>query len=162
MEYLAEYQKVARDCGLSPAQKRQYLHNLLRGDAKRFHIDQVENQVKNFDQAVLVIENEYNSVVRQNRVKTYLGTLRLSKIVTDGLDELAALEKATEPLSRIATRGLSFQQLYGELEAALHLEREAKVAVIRDKASSIAKPIDSEANEFLGILLRSRKVSESP
>eukprot|EP00171_Calliarthron_tuberculosum_P023415 IDg23415t1 len=173
MEYVAEYQQVARDYGLSPAQKKQYLHNLLRGDAKRFYLDQVDNQVNNFNQAVLVIENEYNSVVRQNRVKTYLGTLRLSKFVTDGLDELAALEKvyklitklspqvpqshrgeahkieylrnstvgfswATEPLSRIATHGLSFQQLYGELEAALHLEREARVAVIRDKASSIA------------------------
>eukprot|EP00171_Calliarthron_tuberculosum_P023645 IDg23645t1 len=102
IEYVAEYQQVARDYGLSPSQKKQYLHNLLRGDAKRFYLDQVDNQVNNFNQAVQVIENEYNSVVRQNRVKTYLSTLRLSKFVTDGTDELSALEKVYKLITKLS------------------------------------------------------------
>ena len=40
-----------------------------------------------------------------------------------------------EPLSRVATHGLSFQQLYGELEAALQLQKEAKQAMLRDAAT---------------------------
>ena len=42
---------------------------------------------------------------------------------------------ATEPLSRIATHNLTFQGLYGELDSALHLDKEGKIARVRDKAS---------------------------
>lgn len=170
MEFVAEYQQVARDYRLSPRQKLQYLHNLLRADAKRFYLDRVDGYATGFQQAVDLVESEYNSVVRQNRVKTYLGNLRMSSFAAEGLEPAASLEKtyklitklapqvprshrgdahkveflrnavvgnswATEPLSRIATHGLSFQQLYGELEAALHLDREAKLATIRDGAT---------------------------
>ena len=40
-----------------------------------------------------------------------------------------------EPLSRVATHGISFQQIYGELEAALQLQKEAKQAMLRDSAT---------------------------
>ncbi len=40
-----------------------------------------------------MISKEYNSVVRQNRVKHYLSGVRLNKFVTDGLNESEALEK---------------------------------------------------------------------
>lgn len=69
MEFVAEYQQVARDYSLTPPQKKQYLHNLLRGDAKRFYLDRIENFVNTFQQAVEMIDKEYNSAVRQNRVK---------------------------------------------------------------------------------------------
>eukprot|EP00171_Calliarthron_tuberculosum_P018940 IDg18940t1 len=159
IEYVAEYQQVSRDYGLSPTQKSSTCTTYFAGMRS----------------------------VRQNRVKTYLSTLRLSKFVVDGADELSALEKvyklitklspqvpqshrgeahkieflrnstvgfswATEPLSRISTHGLSFQQLYGELEAALHLEREARVAVLRDKASSVMKNGNSSSSTVPGIL----------
>lgn len=113
-----------------------------------------------------MVESEYNSIVRQFRVKNYLSTLRIHSFSTDGFDDSAALEKVykmitklapqvpksyrgdthkveflrsavvgsawtTEPLSNIATHSLTFQQLYGELKSALHLEKEAKAAVLR-------------------------------
>lgn len=54
----------------------------------------------------------------------------------------------TDPLSRIATHGLTFQQLYGELEAAMHLEREAKRAIIQDNAGS-STLVRSESKEAI-------------
>ncbi|GAB0489865.1 hypothetical protein MMPV_001091 [Pyropia vietnamensis] len=167
-EYVAEYQQVARDYELTASQKLQYMHNLLRGDAKRFFLDRVHGTAATFAQAVDMVSAEYNSIVRQDRVKNYLSGLRLSSFVKDGTDVTAALEKtyktisklapqvprshhgesykveflrnavvgnswATEPLSRIATHCLTFQQLYGELEAALHLHNEACLAVKRDE-----------------------------
>lgn len=166
-EYVAEYQQVARDYELTATQKLQYLHNLLRGNAKRFFLDRVHGTAATFAQAVDMVSAEYNSIVRQDRVKNYLSSLRLSSFVKDGTDTTAALEKtyktisklapqvprshhgesykveflrnavvgnswATEPLSRIATHSLTFQQLYGELEAALHLHNEARLAIMRD------------------------------
>ncbi len=59
MEYVAEYQRVARDYNLTPTQKLQFLHNLLRGDAKRFFLDRVDNYVSNFTQAV---ENDQQGI----------------------------------------------------------------------------------------------------
>ena len=37
MEFVDEYQQISRDYALSMTQKFQYMQNLLRGDAKRFH-----------------------------------------------------------------------------------------------------------------------------
>lgn len=42
---------------------------------------------------------------------------------------------ANEPLSRVATQGLTFQQLYGELEASLQLHLEAESASAKDDPS---------------------------
>lgn len=42
----------------------------------------------------------------------------------------------TELLIHVATNGLTFQQLYVELEAAMNLAREAKMAIIRDNTES--------------------------
>lgn len=169
-EFVAEYQQVARDYNLTESHKKQFLHNLVRGDAKRFYLNQVQTYTTTFAASVQMVESEYNSVVRQNRVKNYLNSLRLNKFIVEGADELSALEKvykliiklspqvpqshrgeahkteflrnatvgaawATEPLSRIATHNLTFQEVYGELEAALHLNREAKMAEMRDKVS---------------------------
>eukprot|EP00171_Calliarthron_tuberculosum_P003182 IDg3182t1 len=141
-----------------------YLGMTFRDKESKFSGDLVNN----FTEAIRMIDNEYNSIVRQNRVKNHLAGLRLSKYTSEGLDDLLSLEKvyklitklspqvpmshrseahkieflrnatvgypwATEPLSRVATHGLSFQQLYSELEAALHLAREARLANIRDK-----------------------------
>ncbi|OSX74486.1 hypothetical protein BU14_0287s0005 [Porphyra umbilicalis] len=52
MEYVAEYQQVARDYDLSPSQCFQYLRNLLRGDATRFYLDKVQPYATSFTQAV--------------------------------------------------------------------------------------------------------------
>ena len=41
MEYVSEYQQISRDYNLNAAQKLQYLHNILRDDAKRFYLNHV-------------------------------------------------------------------------------------------------------------------------
>ncbi len=140
----------------------------MSGDSKRFYLDSVFPHVQTFNHAVELIEQEYNSSVRPNRVKNVLNTLRLQGKLGENQEEGEALAKvykiisklaqqvpnshrgnahkieflrnavvkcdwATEPLSRIATHNLSFQQLYGELEAAHQLDKEAKLAVLRDK-----------------------------
>ena len=189
-EYVSEYQQVARDYSLTPKQKKQYLHNLLKGDAKRYYLDRVDNEINTFAEAVRMIGEEYNSLVRQNRVKNHLTGLRITKYTDNNLDELEALERvyktitklspqvpashrseahkieflrnsvigqpwATEPLSRIATHELSFQQLYGELEAALHLSREAKLANLRDRViCTTSKPADEDIGQVPGILFQ--------
>lgn len=171
MEFVDEYTQIARDYSLNPPQKLQYLHNLFRGDAKRFFLDRIASYATTFQQAVEMVTSEYNSPVRQTRVKNYLNTLRVSSFVSKGLAVPEALsqvykvitkysrqaprshqgeahkveflhnavigyEWSHEPLSRVATHDLSFQQLYGELEAALQLYNEARLAIIRDRASS--------------------------
>lgn len=51
---------------------------------------------------------------------------------------------ATLPLIRIATHNLSFQELYGELEAALHLQLEANIAMMHDNGTSRTKYLRSD------------------
>ncbi|KAK1863391.1 hypothetical protein I4F81_005947 [Pyropia yezoensis] len=93
MEYVAEYQQVARDYDLSQEQRFQYMHNILSGDAKRFYLDRVQSYATSFSQAVDMVSTEYNSIVRQNRVKNYLVGYRMSTLLGDGVTEAAALEQ---------------------------------------------------------------------
>ena len=116
-----------------------------------------------------MLESEYNSAVRQSRVKNYLNTLRVTSFVAQRTEMSAALAKvcksiihlsrqaprshqgdahkveflrnavvgtpwSSEPLSRVATHDLTFQQLYTELEAALQLDKESKLAILRYRA----------------------------
>lgn len=39
MDFLDEYQQISRDYKLNPAQKLQYLYNILSKDAQRFNLD---------------------------------------------------------------------------------------------------------------------------
>ncbi len=68
-EYVAEYLHIARDSNLSNQQKLQNLHNIVGGDAKRFYLYVDLPNVSTFNHAVELIVHEYNSIVRQNRVK---------------------------------------------------------------------------------------------
>lgn len=43
--------------------------------------------------------------------------------------------RSHEPLSRLATNHLSFQQLYGELKAAFQLHKKLRIVTLRDEAS---------------------------
>lgn len=184
-ECVTEHQQVARDYDLSQNQRFQYMHNILSGDAKRFYLDKVQSYATSFNPAVDMVITEYNSVVRQNRVKNYLAGYRMSALLREGVSEAAALEQtyititkltpempcfhqgdahkveflrnavvgsplATEPLTWTAALGLSFQQLYGELEAALHLHKEARLAVAHASASGHGP---QDVRDVPGILL---------
>lgn len=173
MEYVDEYMQICRDYNLSQSQKLQYLHNVLHGDAKRYYLDTVDNYATTFQQAIDMIKVEYNSPVRQARVKNYLNSLRITNFLNEGKNIDVSLAKvyrmitrmsrrcpkshrgdahkleflrnavvgyawSLEPLSRMETHQLSFQQLYVELEAALQLEKEPKLAQARDSVSTKA------------------------
>ena len=101
-EYVDEYRQVLRDYNLTPAQKLQYLHNLLRRDAKRFYLDTVEGYATNFDQIISMIEREYNSIVRQKEVKNFLKSLGMRNYVSEGMDIAVALEKVYKLILKVA------------------------------------------------------------
>lgn len=46
-----------------------------------------------FEQAVEMIGREYNSLLRQNKVKNFLKSLRVSNFISEGMDTSIALEK---------------------------------------------------------------------
>ena len=132
-----------------------------------------------------MLEEEYNSTVRQTRVKNYLNSLRVTAFVAEGKEMYAALALtyksiikfsrqsprshqgdackveflrnavvgmtwSSEPLSRVATHELTFQQLYSELEAALQLDKESKLAIIRDRAQLDQRQVPHDGS--IGIL----------
>ncbi len=61
-------------------------------------------------------------------------------------------EWATEPLSRIAIHNLSFQQLYGELEAANQLSKEEKMTILRDNIGPKQQRADDDESKIAGVL----------
>lgn len=69
------------------------LHNLSHQDAKRFYLDSVKPTAQSNDEAVTLPEKDFNSAVRQTRVKKYLGGLRLTQYLNDSTDTAAALAK---------------------------------------------------------------------
>eukprot|EP00171_Calliarthron_tuberculosum_P003360 IDg3360t1 len=140
IEYVAEFQQVARDYGLSPTQKKQYSTTYFEG-----------------------MQND-STWTAWTASKDVLEHASPEKFVGDGADELSALEKVYKLITNISPqvpqshRGEAHKieflrnSTVGELEAALHLEREARVAVLRDKASSGMEINDSANSTVPGIL----------
>ena len=91
MEYGVDHPQLSRDYSLTPSQKLQYLHNLLRRDAKRFYLDKIDRCTTSFQQGIEMLEWEYNSLVRQNRVKNYLNSLRVTNFVSQGIGMYTSL-----------------------------------------------------------------------
>mgnify|MGYP000315045443 CR=1 FL=1 len=171
MEFVGDYQQVARDYSPTAKQKLQYLHNIVTGAAKRYYLNHVQAFATTFAQAVEMGVAEFNSAVQQKEVKTYLSTYDMNALVQAGKTEARPLahtyktmvklapllprshqgdansvdflhhavlgfDWATEPLKRVATPGLTLQQLYGELASSLQLHTAAKRA--KDKRSSMS------------------------
>lgn len=104
MEFVDEYLQICRDYRLSQQQKLQYLHNITRGDAKRFYLDSVDNYATIFQQAVDMIESEYNSPVRQARVKHYLNSLKITTFVNQCQSLDVSLAKVYRLITRMSRR----------------------------------------------------------
>lgn len=51
---------------------------------------------------------------------------------------------SSEPLNRVAKHNLTFQQLYSELEAALPVDKEKKLALLRDRAHLGNKSVNAD------------------
>lgn len=132
-----------------------------------------------------MIERECISIARQNKVKSFLNFLRMSKsvlkkwILLSGWKEstnsmrcqrnklhrytvetrtrlstfqlLLQGKCATDPLARVATSDLNFQQLYGELESQHQLRREAETARPKEEIFSRNRNVTSTVKRpFLG------------
>lgn len=101
-EYKAEYMQVARDYNQSNDQRLHDMHNILAGDAKRFLLDRVQGYATTFQQAANMINDEYNSIVPQNRVKNYLSVFHMSSLVAEGKSETAALAHTYKMITKLA------------------------------------------------------------
>jgi hypothetical protein len=94
-EYISNYMDAANDYNLTNQQKMDFMHHLLDGEAKRFYREKVLSSCTNFAEATAMMQAEFNSLTRQNRVRKHLQKLRLVTIVkkrnctaTEGLEEL--------------------------------------------------------------------------
>lgn len=92
-DYQDEYEQIAADYNLSMDQRLRYLHNLLSKDAHRFYLDFVKPSARTYHDAISLIDKEYNSVVRQTRVKNHLASLRVDHLIDANTDAAAALAK---------------------------------------------------------------------
>lgn len=93
MNHVNEYQQIARDYKLNPAQKLKYLHNILSKDVRKFYLDWVAHFVTKFRQAIDTINQEYNSSVCQTCLKKFLNDLRVSEYVDQSTEVCLAFAK---------------------------------------------------------------------
>lgn len=67
------------------------MHKLLRIDAHRYFLESVKTNVETYREAANLLKKEYNSVVRQTRVKSHLSGLRVERFVENDVDTATAL-----------------------------------------------------------------------
>lgn len=92
-DFVDEYDQVVSDYKITDKQQLRFMHNLLRKDTHRFFLDQVKPHAQTYREAVDLIDTEYNSIVRQTRVKNHLSTLRVKDYETEDTETAAALAK---------------------------------------------------------------------
>jgi sugar-specific transcriptional regulator TrmB len=104
-EFLSEYLYAAEDYKLNPSQKLQYLHHLLKENAKRFFTRNIQGTINTFSEASAMMEQEYNSISRRNRISNHLKSLRISQFITSDCNTSDALEKLHGEISKLAPQG---------------------------------------------------------
>lgn len=103
------YTDATNDYELFRGQKLKYFHNVFNGEARSFYCPRVETNAHSFAEASYMMRDKRNSVVRQNRVRKLLQSLRLKKIidkknrsVTEALKELReAMTKFSSQVPRV-------------------------------------------------------------
>ena len=183
-EFLSEYLYAAEDYKLTPSQKLQYMHHLLRDNAKRFFTRNIQGNINSFNEASAIMEQEYNSISRRNRISNHLKSLRITHFIRSDCNTSDALEKlhaeisklapqgpmhyrseehrieylrsavigmswAHEPLSRVTAGGMSYQELYSQLESSIQQEREEKAAILQD--TNYGRSVNHSSDKIPGI-----------
>lgn len=82
--------------------KWQFLHNFLSKNALRFYLDQVQPFTVTHQQAIGAIDWEYNSAVRQARVKNHLNALRVSSFVSSGMEIYTAISNVYTTILKLS------------------------------------------------------------
>lgn len=96
------------DYDLSPAQKLKYLHILFIGEANIFYRNYVQSVSSSFQEACASVQNEFNSIARQNRIRKYLQTLSIGSIMkTKSCSVEEALEHLLETRTNFTPQGPS-------------------------------------------------------
>lgn len=90
--FLNEYMNACEDYEISNDKKVQYMYHILKDDARLFYDNKIRNKISNFNEACALMNKEYNSVARQNRIRTQLNRLRVCQYVTSNCSESEALE----------------------------------------------------------------------
>lgn len=105
-EAISNYREACRDYELTLDQRLAFLHHLFGGDAKRFFRERVEGRATSYAEAVAMMQSEFNSLTRQNRIRKHLQTLRLNHIVKEkNISTTKALEELRDEITRLAPQG---------------------------------------------------------
>jgi hypothetical protein len=141
-EYLAEYTSASRDFELSLDQKLRFFHIIFTGQAKRFYYSQVESVAQTFEHAKELMEREYNSISRQNRILGVISSLRFERsLISNKGDYAKTLEKLTSKIAELAT------MIPKEYRHESHLKRFVYDACIGETwASSVLSRTMAETN----------------
>lgn len=102
-EFVNNYSDACNDYELSAPQRYSYLHHLFTGEAKRFYREKVYGIASNYREAILVMQNEFNSITRQTRVRKHLQSLRLNELMSKKKVSVSeALEELRETITKFA------------------------------------------------------------
>jgi hypothetical protein len=105
-EYLNNYMDASNDYGLTLQQKFNYLHHLFDGEAKRFFRSNVMESCNSFSEACSLMQQEFNSLTRQSRVRKHLQKLRIGEVMNRKKCSVAeALEELRELITKLAPQG---------------------------------------------------------
>ena len=105
-EHINNYIDASQDYCLDQDNKFAFFHNIFEGEAKRFYREKVRERCGNFEQACQIMQDEYNNITRQNRIRKYLQSLRIQSLMnTKKLNTAEALEELRENIPRFAPQG---------------------------------------------------------
>jgi hypothetical protein len=119
-EFIDEYIQACNSVGVPRNQRLHHLHNVLGGEAKRFYNKQVQENYATFEEAVAVLEREYSSFPRQQRILTHLENLRVPPLLAKGKTKSEALHQIWQEITRL-----------GPQCPPSHRSDEIKVAMLR-------------------------------
>jgi hypothetical protein len=71
-EYISNYMDAANDYNLSTKQRLECMNHLLDGEAKRFYREKILSSCATFAEATSMMQEEFNSLTKQNRVRKHL------------------------------------------------------------------------------------------
>lgn len=84
---------AAQDYKLDQTNKLAFFHNIFDGKAKRFYREKAKGRCGTFEQASQILQDEYNSVTKQNRIRHYLQSLRIRTLMhTERITTAESLE----------------------------------------------------------------------
>jgi hypothetical protein len=101
-EYVDEYFQACNSVGVRRNQHPQHISNLFGGEAKRFYSREIHDKYSTFEEAIAVLEKEYSSFPRQQRILSYLENLRIPPLLHRGSTKSEALHHVWQEITRLS------------------------------------------------------------